>query len=64
MFDTHPGEASLAFEGYTLVGVAWSRDDHAALLSGPFVMPQFRGQGLEARLSALLHRSGRLTIGG
>ena len=54
LFQTHPGRAALVFEGYTLVAAIWSRGDNDILLSGPFVMPQFRGDGLEAKLQALL----------
>ena len=52
-FQTHPGRAALVFEGYTLVAALWSRGDNDFLLSGPFVMPQFRGEGLEMKLQAL-----------
>jgi hypothetical protein len=54
MFQSHPGHAALVFEGYTLVAVLWSRGDDEILLSGPFVMPQFRKVGLEAKLQSLL----------
>lgn len=62
VFDTHPGQACLAFEGYTLVGAAWSRDDHAALLCGPYVMPQFRDCGLELRLVSILGERGQVRV--
>lgn len=63
VFDTHPGQACLAFEGYTLVGAAWSRGDNAVLVCGPFVMPQFRDCGLELRLAALLGRRKEMVLG-
>lgn len=53
-FQTQPGRAALVFEGYTLVAALWSRGDNEILLSGPFVMPQFRDQALEAKLRSLL----------
>jgi hypothetical protein len=52
LFETHPGKAVLAFEGYTLVGALWSRGENAILLSGPFVMPQFLATDLPGRLLA------------
>ena len=54
LFQTHPGRVALVFEGYTLVAAVWSRGDNDVLLSGPFVMPQFRGGGLEAKLRSLI----------
>jgi hypothetical protein len=54
LFQTHPGRVALVFEGYTLVAAVWSRGDNDVLLSGPFVMPQFRGDGLEAKLRSLI----------
>ena len=52
-FQSHPGRVALVFEGYTLVAALWSRGDDD-VLSGPFVMPQFRGDGLETKLRNLL----------
>jgi len=53
LFQLHPGRIALVFEGYTLVAALWSRGDDGPL-SGPFVMPQFRGDGLEPKLRGLL----------
>ena len=61
-FETHPGRIALAFEGYSLVAALWSRGENAVLLSGPFVMPQYRGIGLEARLQALLAQAGNSRV--
>jgi len=53
-FQTRPGRIALVFDGYTLVAALWSRGDNVILLSGPFVMPQFRSEGLESKLRSLL----------
>ena len=37
------GRVALAFEGYTLVGASWSRDEgNPALFFGPYLMPQYQ----------------------
>lgn len=53
-FQACPGRVALIFEGYTLVAALWSRGDNDAQMYGPFVMPQFRGDGLEAKLTNLI----------
>ena len=60
LFQTRPGRIALVFEGYTLVAALWSRGTDDSVFSGPFVMPQFRGEGLETKLRSLLAKSERI----
>ena len=46
------GCVALAFEGYTLVGAAWSWDEGGSVARhGPYLMPQYRDPRMEAWLA-------------